>query len=310
MKYARCLGWFLLIGAGGCPLTVLMLLLACRPPLERPDVPLWAGLRLEQDCSDIRFERDLELFDTHGLSGWMIEVPFTLQEEGVRSGFKYYEAHALDTLIPHLSARHIPYGLHFVVENPRRIPLAHAHATHCFTDISGMLLRVREQGYPPDFLAFSGAFLDSSFSQGSFRPFLQQLLQAFPQHAPRLILAGTKEELARGQELLPLADVLGIVYREPPDLAYKPHFRALNARFSQLLAQLNKPAFIVQSNLVGNQKLLLLKNQLRFWEAGVQLRGLVLNSIYCEFSLADSNSHFGLAREGEIQGFIKTYSRP
>ena len=90
----------------------------------------------------------------------------------------------------------------------------------------------------------------------------------------------------------------------------KPHFREVNQELSILLKKHQKPALIVHSNLLGEQQLLLFKNQLRFWDEDIDLMGIVLNSLYCELSLADTSTYFALGHNDDFQSFLQNYLHP
>ncbi|RMG19634.1 MAG: hypothetical protein D6730_21230, partial [Bacteroidetes bacterium] len=254
------------------------------------------------------FIRDLDLYHEYRLSGWMIEIPFQLHPLSPQSSFKYYETHELDTLLPILRKHQLPYSLAFTVENPRNVPLAQASIDPYFTDISGMLLRCMKARYFPRYLIFMGELCKPAFSKGKLPGFLAQVKQEFKGFEGEIVLAATPAEWLDSDYLWPLAEVVGICYREPPELEYKPYFMRINRQLSQKLIQYQKPALIVQTNLVGGRKLLLFKNQLRFWDEQTELRGIVLNSLYCEFPLADQHTHFGLAGEQEFKQYLKRYT--
>jgi hypothetical protein len=97
---------------------------------------------------------------------------------------------------------------------------------------------------------------------------------------------------------------LAIINDAPPDEMYKAHFRQVNRALSAKALEYNKTLFIAQTNILGDNKLLLYKNQLRFWDDAVQVEGLIINSLYCQSSLADSTTRFGLARDKELLEYL------
>lgn len=284
-----------------------MLFISCFPGLERKNVPIIAGISIETKCSSLNIPKGLQLNQSFGINEWMIEVPFQMQAYDQASSFKYYERHELDTILPILQAHKTPYNLCFNVENPRNIPYAKARVEHYLTDMSGILLRALNASYLPKRIIFMGEVLNKDFSKGKLERFILEIRNELPAFGGEIVFAAKPSQIKDSSFVWDICDVVGVVYHEPPDLDYKPYFREINQSLSQLLVEHQKPVLIVHTNLVGKEKLLMFKNQLRFWDKEVELKGIVLNSLFCESPLADSSSHFGLANDRDFQRYLKRY---
>ena len=289
-------------------LLMLAILSSCFPKLERSGVTVIAGISIEAECQTLDIQRDLMLNETYGLTEWMIEIPFQVQPYDNKSSFKYYESHELDTILPKLKSQQIPYNLGFNIENPRNVPISQARIEHYLTDISGMLLRTAKVNYFPKRLIFMGELINPDFTKGKLKRFVLEIRKELPAFTGDILLAATPKALQGASFPWDIPDAIGIIFHEPPDPEFKPYFRKTNQVLSQLLIDHQKSALIVQTNLVGREKLLLFKNQLRFWDEKVVIEGIVINSLFCEFPLADSSSHFGLAKDKQFQSYLKRYT--
>lgn len=280
------------------------LLTACTPQLEREGVPLLAGINLDQGCGKAVMEHNWETYQAYDLAGWMIEIPFRVDPDPVNPVFTYYSTHTLDTLLPQLQAYSSPYSLAFSLEKPPGMPMPQVRMETYLTDISGILLRTAP--YPPRQLVFMGAFIDEASRLKKVRDFLLQLETDFPAFQGEIVFAAYPDQLTADFDW-ETPDVIGIRHQAPAHQNYREYFRAQHQQISEQLLAHHKPALIVQSNLLGEDKLLLLKNQLRFWHDSVAIQGIVLNTLYCRMSLTDSSSYYSLTESEDVLEFMKNY---
>lgn len=279
-------------------------LAACTPQLEREGVPLLAGINLDPGCGTGAMEHNWETYQTYDLSGWMIEIPFRVSPDPKNPVFTYYATHTLDTLLPQLQAHSSPYSLAFSLEKPPGMPMPQVRMETYLTDISGILLRT--VSYPPRQLVFMGAFIDEASRLEKVRDFLIQLKTGFPAFQGEIVFAGYPDQLTTDFDW-ETPDVIGIRHQAPAHQNYREYFRTQHQQISEQLLAHHKPALIVQSNLLGEDKLLLLKNQLRFWHDSVAIQGIVLNTLYCRMSLTDSSSYYSLTKEADVLEFLSNY---
>ena len=94
--------------------------LACQPKLEREGVPVIAGLSIDSAhaCGAHILHNNLSIAQRHGLTRWMVDIPFIIQYGEGGQIFTYYEGHSLDTLVSLLKERKMQYGLNFLLRNP------------------------------------------------------------------------------------------------------------------------------------------------------------------------------------------------
>jgi hypothetical protein len=103
-------------------------------------------------------------------------------------------------------------------------------------------------------------------------------------------------------------DEIGIFYQTSIEQNDKVYARKWNEKLSALARREQKPLFIAQANLIGENKLVQLENRLRFWDKNVNLKGLVINNIFPVPAVCDTNAYFGLANDNEILNYLKDYS--
>ena len=279
-------------------------LVACSSSLERKGVPVMGGISSQGECSTAGMYKDLDAYHQFGLDGYMVEIPITIDLFTEGSDFRYYERHAVDTLNQVFMQRQIPYSLAFNMENPRNVPLRKVNIEHYFTDVSGILLRTNN--YPPQKIVFMGEFLNSKVVGNKLKPYIELLKKEFEAFQGDIVFAAFSHQLNEDFDWQ-TPDLVGIRYVEPPDLDYRSHFRKLNRSLSLQFLNHEKPALIVQSNLLGEEKLNLFKNELRFWDAEVDLRGIVLNGILCNLTLTDHESYFALGEDAAFKKYLKSY---
>lgn len=284
---------------------IVMGTLSCSVNLERPGVEVWMGLTVDKHCSASNVIQDTTLNREYGISGWLFEFPFFIAEPDRESTFRYYETHLLDTLLPVLQADSIPYGLAFDLQNPKDFSTTYTRIDEYLTDVSGILLRTKD--YAPDHIIFMGEFIHPEIRNTALQNFVDQLREELYQFDGSVIYAAKSEDLI-GDFDWDTPDKVGIIFQPPPDEMYKPYFRQINRRISDSLIAHNKSAMIVRSNLMGEDKALQLRNQLRFWSEEVDIESIVLNTVYCQFSLSDTAGYFSASKDRELQRFLKEYS--
>lgn len=87
-----------------------------------------------------------------------------------------------------------------------------------------------------------------------------------------------------------------------------PFCRNQNLRISALADSLNKPVFIARANLLGREPENLFNYRLRYWQEGIQLNGICLNSIYSKIGPRDSTSYYALMDEPALLSRVQAYT--
>ena len=287
-------------------MTLAGLLLHCTPRLERANVPLLAGMRLDAGCSEAVFSENIKAFADAGLGEWLVAFVAYPEDEPAQA-WAAFETQLIDSLLPLLQQQNQTYSLSFELLAPisPTLPLPAPDEW-----LSGMIpLLVKTQYFPPRRLVFMGAFVESAPAREALRASLAEIRAgSSPVFRGEIVYAAAPDLLDASFDW-ETPDLIGIRHRAPPDLDYRAYFRKTHQRLSRLLLAHQKPAIIVESNLIGEDHLLLFRNQLRFWNDSVDLRGIALNTLYCRMALTDSYSHFALAGQRELQRYLREYGK-
>lgn len=272
----------------------------CEVKLERENIPLWLGIQLETDtsCTEDSWLANQQLQSLYPVKGWTIEVPIFLPEND-SSTPRIPETSAILISLNRLASLSSQSCLHFSMQNPYRLLSDQIAIDTYISLIHGILDTLP---FSPDKIMFSGFWIQEKELQ-------QTLLSHFPTWqkahvSSRFYLAGRYNTLISGIVDWNGSHDIAIINDAPPDEIFKAHFRKVNQALGAKALEHNKAIFIAQTNILGDNKLLLYKNQLRFWDEAVQVEGLTINSLYCQSSLADSSTRFGLARARELLGYL------
>ena len=285
-------------------ISCLSLLWSCQPELERKGIPVWAGLTIDSNCRIQEVSPQTEIVKNMGLTGISVEIPLEVNPREISGSFKYYENHPLDTLILSLQQAVLPYTLSFDLRNPRQAPLQSVDWKKQFTEISGLLLRTGN--YPPSTIIFMGELVNPALPPTLLGDFVSQIQSNFQPFQGEIVYAYFPEVFEDSIDL-ETPDIIGIRYHQSPDESLIPFYRKTNQMISQKLIQWQKPGMIVQSNLLGEEKVKQFRYQLRYWDEKADIRGMILNSLYCRLSLTENESFFALGEDAAFQKYLKQY---
>lgn len=274
----------------------------CEVKLERESIPLWIGIQLEPDttCLAQSWQANKQIHATYHPEGWVIEVPIFIPNDDSAS-IRIPSHEEINLALIRMKTLSVQTCLHFSLQNPFRKKEADiSHDT--YTRLIDQLLP--SLPYSPGKLMFSGFWIQEKAFQEALIEKFPTWKSALPQTS--LYIAGRHQSL--------LSEVidwegdyeLAVIHDAPPDQVYKPYFRKVNHALSEKAIKHGRHLFVAQSNILGGQKLLLFKNQLRFWDEELELDGLVINSLYCTSSLADSSTRFGLAKDLDLLEYVKS----
>ena len=279
---------------------VLYFCSGCEVKLEREGIPLWLGIQLETDtsCSADSWLANQQLNEQYQPQGWTLEIPIFLPEND-SSPFRIPSTSEILFSFDRLKSLSSQSCLHFSMQNPFRLRTDQITLEGYTSTIDSVLHTLASS---PDKIMLSGFWVQDAIFQ-------EKLLTRFPdwkkRHpASRFYLAARHTTLLSQAIDWTGSYELAIINDAPPDEMYKAHFRQVNRALSAKAFEYNKTLFIAQTNILGDNKLLLYKNQLRFWDDAVQVEGLIINSLYCQSSLADSTTRFGLARDKELLEYL------
>jgi hypothetical protein len=278
---------------------------SCQPKLERDNIPVWAGITLEEDnCQIESIDSRMDIINDWGLSGLSVEIPLEVNPGSLSGSFKYYENHPIDTLILLIQRMEIPYSLAFDLRNPRSTPLKSIDWKKQFTQISGLLLRTAN--YPPNQIIFMGELVDPHLPPTLLSNFVAQIKVDFEPFQGEITYAYFPEVINDSIDFQ-TPDLIGIRYHQAPEEELIPFYRKTNQAISQKLIEWQKPGVVVQTNLLGEDKDDQFRYQLRYWDEKAEIRGMFLNTLYCELSLTEKGSFFGLGEDEAFQTYLKQY---
>ncbi len=278
----------------------LLLLASCEVRLEREAIPLWLGIQLETEssCSAETWQANAEIQELYQAHGWTVEIPIFIPLADSLP-IRYPDSLAIVSAFQEMKNISPHIALHFLLQNPFSINEDQI-PTSSYLQIVDSILTLLP--YSPEKLLFSGYWIQAPGMRTT-------MLQQFPNWKKQL--PTTEIYLAGRPDLLLSESIswdsnyeLAVKYDAPPDEQFKPHFRSVNQTLSAKALAHKKKIFIAQTNILGDQKLLLFKNQLRFWEDNVELEGLTINSLYCTTSLADSSTRFGAAKDKDFLEYL------
>lgn len=285
---------------------LIFLFTNCTDPLERQNVPIWGGSVFNKSCSQQILIENIQYFKEFGLSGWMVEIPFYVTQSSHTSDFRYYESSLLDTLLPVLEKTKIDYGLYFSLNNPDKLSTRKVNISDYFTDISGILLKAKTN--LPIYIGFGEGFLASDLTEMALPNYIDQIKKEIPDFKGKFVYGTFPNQLTKKFDFQ-TPDIIGIIFPPPIDEAFKRRYKNSHIRISSLLLKHDKPAMILQSNLLNTNKYIQLKNELRFWDEDVTLTGLVLNSENCYYPFSDNSGLFNLGKDRLLLNYLDSYIR-
>ncbi|MEL6672789.1 MAG: hypothetical protein AAFR61_11380 [Bacteroidota bacterium] len=262
------------------------------------------SVSLDDQCRISNLLADQEINHQYGIDEWVLTVPMSLHPLKEASEIKYYERHALDTLVQLFLADSVPYSLVFKLENPRNYSADILNLELYLTEVSGLLLRTT--AYPAIRIGFMGEWLNDSLVRDKVAILIRKWKEEFPAFSGQIVFAGFPYEIRELKDW-DTPDVIGIRYHDPSELDFGYYFRQLNGELSTILKGKNKPGWIVESNLVGNHKLELFDHQLRFWDPEVQIQGTVLNTQHCRTALGGQDGPFALSTDKDFLQYLEAY---
>jgi hypothetical protein len=276
------------------------LLGACTPQLERADVPLLAGIRPDRGCGAEVMEHNLKAYQDFRFQEWIVGMVW--EEVPVPGG---PEEHFLPGLIlSYLQQHREPYSLAIDLVPSLSSEAPQKSTAEYLAAIPPLLSQLEK--YPPHRLIFMGEFVHSGAARAEVRTFLTAWREQFPHFSCEIVFAAAPAYLDEAFDW-DTPDLVGIRHEAPPDQDYRAWFRETHRRLSLLLVTHRKPAIIVESNLIGEDALLLFRNELRFWQDSVDLRGISINTLYCRMALTDTTSYFGLGHDMKFQHYLRDY---
>ncbi|MEM6763384.1 MAG: hypothetical protein AAF824_04270 [Bacteroidota bacterium] len=282
-----------------------LLVYSCSPRNVKKNTPISIGITLDEGCDSTSIQRTVGVLSDLNAATLVVDIPFQVEElqsfENA-SAFKYYETHPLDYLRAILKKDSIDYQLSFSLDNPTQKSTASVSLGDYFTEISGILLR--SKSYLPSRIFFYGEFFLDTASISAMNQFVGQIREAIPALATEIYYAVQAETLDDEFEW-EVPDGIALVYL-PASLEGKGrYYHELNTRIGELAKKHQKPLSILRTNLLGKNKYGEFLFQLSYWPDEVEVKGINLNTLYCETAFLDEESPFALARENRLKQYLK-----
>ena len=279
------------------------LLYSCSQTLERQNIPLVGGIKIDSTCHIAKIANELDLGHQFGIEEWMFEIGFVMDSMRTKSNDIHASLNQIDTLTQILKEHSTLYSIAFNLENPRDYPKETVNIEHYLKRTSAFLAHMKN--FPPNRIVLMGELINPAWTKGRINGFIEEL-RANSLENTSIVCAVFPYQLD-DLEAINSADWFGIRYHEPPEEELRPFFLKTNRNLSKWLLQHGKKTMIVQTNLIGERKQELFMNQLRFWDEGIELKGVVLNSLYCTFSIRDTSSYFALGKEEHFLQYLRAY---
>lgn len=290
------------------PLTLLLfaIVLGCHPiDLERSDVPVYWGMRLNEPSDDWEFAPNLEAMRSVGMKRLVLELPLRADSAG----------------FPMIAVVPSPNTAHLISQFGGQLTLAISttHRGELFTKdvlpdseawFAAMAKTVEDAVHSVGDQSLERIVLSADwgpFSTDSVH--WKQLLDGLrKRHVNAKISIGGRIEQLDTTGLAALSDEVVVDYPPMAGDELKSPSRAENQESSALCIRLKKPLFVFRANVIGDSPLLQIKNRLRFWPQELQISGICLNSLYPKLPLRDSLSYYGLHDNPDAVEFVKEYS--
>lgn len=254
-------------------------------------MPIWAGVRVGPDLDTLTLATHLATLKTWGFRGVLFEG--TLKAPTDSLAVEPGQTAALLTSGRVAQRVGLPHGFALSATHPDSVVGFGLAARRQHTYLWAKLLNANPR-HPPA-LAVAGLNFGAKAKQA----------RVYLAHPTLFLHAQPADSLAPD----PYSPCLAIAATGALDGDHKAYARQWHTQASALARQSGQPVFLAQTNLLGEDRLLQLKNHLRFWPKRVALQGVVLNTLYPTPSVLDSTSQFGLAHDREFIAWLRAYLR-
>ncbi len=269
---------------------LLLLAAACRnAPLEKPGVPIFASVRIDEKISYENLETNFRKLREYTVTGITVNLFFTED-----SAYNFAQFERLRNVAALLQKHGFPYNLQmeFAPSFPDSLILR-------LTDRS--LETVQKTNYLPIRICLKF----SELPEKTLGELLQKIGKELPGKTICLFAKPHQFEELRTYDF----DEFGYIYDYPPvQMTYKALARRLNPVLEEKIRNTNKALFI-ETYLTQQKTKEQLQNLLRFWSQDFPLKGVQIGTIYTKPALTDSTSRLGLYHDKELKTFLKEYAR-
>ncbi len=285
----------------------LVVVSACAPPqLERPDVPIAWGMRLNAPEDAAEINPNLAKMRELVLRNLVLELPLVADTTGLPKA-KVDAPRELGGL---LSTYRVHLQLAFCNNNEQELfPIGKPLDPGAwFAQLGREIKRNLDllPLTPPDRVIVGGDLLQVANETERWRELLDGLRTSYPKTSFSI---GGRTTLLAQSELGALSDEITIDYLPMAGDELKAACRAENQRINALTSKYKKPLYIYRANIIGPDALLQVKNRLRFWPAEMKFNGLCINSLYAKIAARDDHTYYGLADDADVLAYLEEYRR-
>jgi hypothetical protein len=136
----------------------------------------------------------------------------------------------------------------------------------------------------------------------------EQLVSHLRSHHPDTKISfGARTEALKNNPFTALSDEIAIDYAPIAGEELKGPCREENLKITALATEYGKQVFIFRANVIGENPALQIKNRLRFWQAGIEISGICLNTLYAKIPARDATTYYGMEDDQEALDFIQEY---
>lgn len=277
---------------------------ACNPKLERPGVPIWLSVRVGADLDTAVFAQQLDTLRQWGFGGIVLEAITQTTPETDTLTLDSSIAATIRLCGQLAYKRGIPFSLALSASHPDSVFRKDTTGFDTLAFFVGMERCWKSLILPSGAKPLPVKGLEDRFI-GTNMPGLEKYVPS-----DRTWLSGQIHCLPlEGLQDLNWSPALGIIAAPAPDGNSKAFAQQWHSEAAALSQSSGKPIFLVQANLLGQNRLEQLQNHLRFWPKDVWVRGIVLNTIYTTPSVLDDSTHFGLANDPDLIAWLRAYMK-
>jgi len=290
---------------------MLFLLLCSCSSIERKDVPLALGLRIDDPIDPVLRSQDVETIKQLAIRHIVVELPVEAEAKSGLPKINRYARSELKKVITAYGSAGCRVTLQLTYFNykmlfPDTLPQVEPDIWFAayWAEIQALLQRIDYQHNVERIV------LGSDF----------QAMEPYAGHWAKLITdvrtvytgkVTYAADLRRVEALKfwSAADEIGIRYYFDPGKDYKVSAQKLNPIAGLVAQKLSKPIYIASANVIGKDKTLMFKNVLRFWPEEVALSGVVINSIYPATVVTFKDPYFYVPENDEFRDEIIQYNQ-
>lgn len=283
----------------------LLFLVACSPrPLERQGVDIVFGMRLNEPRDVAELSPNLAALRDAGLRKLLIELPMKADSNGLPK----VTVDAPAEIVGLMGRFKVELNLAFCSTNREELfpdSLAVDEGAW-FAQLEAEIGRNLSalSAYPPDRVVIGGALGPVLPAKQAWKGLLERLRAA---HKGVFFSVGGDLEALEESGLANVSDELAIDYAPIAGEVQKAESRTENQAIAAAAKACGKPVFLYRANLIGPDPVAQFRNRLRFWEEGVQLTGICINTLYPRVVLRDDSPYYGRKGDSTFVQFLQSY---